>query len=251
MVKKIVFIVLVFFVMVKVVAQKKISGKVLMSEGLALEQVLVVNMKTGVKILTDADGEFKISAEETEELRLIRKGYERISHYIKSTDFEKKLIFKMQKPEVEIEEVVIANFSKGKMEKLQESIGVPHVKKGTPSSPRVANLKSVLSSILSLSPSLNLNDIQDLVTGDSRRRKALYKYENFQEKVYWVKDRIEVEFFTKREIPEERITEFITFAITEKTEIKYYIKARNLVQIKNVLKNVLPTYVERLKKSDF
>lgn len=236
MMKRVVFVVLLFFVMGKSFAQEEVIGRVLTSDGLTLEQVLVVNMQTGVKAMTNDVGEFRIFAKATEELRLVRKGYERISYQVKNNDFENGLVFKMQKSAIEIEEVVIAKVSKEKMEKLQESIGVPQ----TTWKPRekVSEMKHVLLPLLV--GQLNLQAIQDLASGDSRRRKTLYKYEDFQEKVYWIKDRIEAEFFTEKGIPEERIIEFITFAITEKTELNHYIKTRNLIQIRNLLEKVLP-----------
>ena len=245
--KKIIFTLLIFLVMGKAFAQELV-GKVVTEENMKLENVMLFNLRNHQKAYTDAEGVFKILAQPTDEIRLVKKGYERLSHRVKNTDFGKELVFKMMKSEVEIEEVEI--ISKNKMEELQKNIGIRHVKKGTPSKPKPAEWKDLLKTVLNFSPAINLNTVEELANGDARRKKNLYQYEDFQEKVSWIQKRIETEFFTENGIPEERIPEFIGFSITEKTEINQYIKTRDVVQVRNLLEKTLPIYLERLKKQE-
>lgn len=237
---------LAFWGSVEVKAQSELRGKVLSEDGVELNKVLIINMKTGHKLYANSEGMFKILTNEAEEIRIIRDGYHRISYIVKSSDFEREILFKMKKSETLIDEVVITKVSKDKLDKLNQDLGIPNVKKGTASRPKPAEWKDVLGSVLFLNP--DLNAIQDLITGDARRRETLYKYEYFQESVVWIKDRIDPNFFVEKGIPEERISEFIGFAITEKTEIKTHIKTRNIIGIQNLLEKVLPIYLKRLNE---
>lgn len=243
--KKIIVLFLIFGNMGWGLAQE-ISGKVLTEEGLYLSKVLIINIKSGTKSYSDNEGEFYIEAKNTDEIRLVSEGYERISYFVKVSDFGQKLTFKMKKSAQEIPEVVITKVSKEKLDELDKSIGVPR----TNWKPRdkVREATDIFSPLLSLSPAINLQAIEDVITGTSRRRKALYQYEDFQENVAWVKDRVGVAFFQEKGVPEERVTEFITFVITEKAEIKNAIKRRDIRQIEKLMEAVLPVYLKRLSE---
>lgn len=240
--KKIIVLFLIFGNMGWALAQE-ISGKVITEEGLDLNKVLIINIKSGIKSYSDNEGEFRIEAKNTDEIRLVSEGYERISHFVKVSDFGQKLTFKMKKSAQEIPEVVITKVSKEKLADLKKSIGLPEPIKTKPYVPTTKDV--VLPMLLG---QLNIQGMQDLITGDARRRRTLYQYEDFQENVEWVRDRIGVAFFQEKGVPEERVTEFITFAITEKAEIKNAIKRRDIRQIEKLMEAVLPVYLKRLSE---
>ena len=42
--------------------------------------------------------------------------------------------------------------------------------------------------------------------------------------------------------------EFISFALTEKSELSAYVKKRNLTQVRSLLEQVFPIYLKRLRE---
>ena len=68
-------------------------------EGIALERVLVINMRNKEQVHTSSNGEFKIAANISDEVRFVKKGYDRISHIVKSADFDKHILLQMRKSE--------------------------------------------------------------------------------------------------------------------------------------------------------
>lgn len=230
------------FAVLLINAQGKIEGIVRTEDDIPLENVLIINIKTGAKTNSSNTGAFSIEAKVSDEIRLVRKGYDRLSYLIKANDFGQILNFKMTKTPTEIQEVVISKISKKNLEKLKESIGVPAP--AEKSRPKVPTTKQVLMPILG--GRLDIQGIYDLASGDARRKKNLYKYEDFEENVMWIKDRIEPKFFIDKGVPEERVIEFIGFTITERNDIISLIKKRNILKVEEVLERVLPTYLSRL-----
>ena len=74
--------------------------------------------------------------------RFVKKGYDRISHIVKSADFDKHILLQMRKSETIINEVVI--IPKSKIDRLKKDIEVPTVKKGTVFKPKPAKWKDVV-----------------------------------------------------------------------------------------------------------
>ena len=110
--KKLNILFCIFFFAVQISAQQFFSGKVTTEEGIALKQVLVINMRNKEQVYTSSNGEFKITANISDEFRFVKKGYDRISHLVKISDFDKHILLKMKKTETVIKEVVIIPKSK-------------------------------------------------------------------------------------------------------------------------------------------
>lgn len=228
-------------------AQEVIKGRVV-SEEVPLSQVLVMNMQTGEKSYTNTDGKFSILGKIGHELRLVRKGYDRMAHLVTTSDFSQELNFEMKPAETMINEIVITKVSKEKLANLQKSIGIPQANWKVREKGKVYSTKDALLPLLM--GGVNIQAINDLANGDARRRKNLYKYEDFQENVEWIRNRTDVGFWVEKGIPEERLSEFITFAIIEKPEIKSHIKSRNIIKVEETMQRVLHIYVNRLKESE-
>ncbi len=140
--KKLNILFCIFFFTIRISAQQFFSGKVTTEEGIALERVLVINMRNKEQVYTSSNGEFKITANISDEFRFVKKGYDRVSHIVKSADFDKQILLQMRKSETIINEVVI--ISKSKIDRLKKDIEVPTVKKGTESKPKPAKWKMLL-----------------------------------------------------------------------------------------------------------
>ena len=235
---KIIYITALFFSVLGF--SQSISGKVETEEGLSIGNVLVINIKTNEKVNTDENGKFTISAKLQDEIRFVKKGYDRVSHIVKSADFDKHILLQMRKSETAINEVVI--ISKSKIDRLKKDIEVPTVKKGTESKPKPAKWKDVLA--------LDIDAFEELITGNARRKKTRYKYEEMQADILQVKEFLGEEYFIENKIPSERIHEFLEFSIIEKPEIKKHMKTGNQTQIMMILEELFPIYHKRLETNN-
>ena len=235
---KIIYITVLFFSVLGF--SQSVSGKVETEEGLSIANVLVINLKTNEKVNTDENGKFTISAKLQDEIRFVKKGYDRVSHIVKSADFDKHISLQMRKSETIINEVVI--IPKSKIDRLKKDIEVPTVKKGTESKPKPARWKDVLA--------LDIDAFEELITGNARRKKTRYKYEEMQANVLQVKEFLGEEYFIENKIPSERIHEFLEFSIIEKPEIKKHMKTGNQTQIMMILEELFPIYHKRLETNN-
>ena len=235
---KIIYIAALFFSVLGF--SQSISGKVETEEGLSIANVLVINLKTNEKVNTDENGKFTISVKLQDEIRFVKKGYDRVSHIVKSADFDKHILLKMRETETVIKEVVI--IPKSKIDKLKKDIEVPTVKKGTESKPKPAGWKDVLA--------LDIDAFEELITGNARRKKTRYKYEEMQADILQVKEFLGEEYFIENKIPSERIHEFLEFSIIEKPEIKKHMKTGNQTQVMMILEEMFPIYHKRLETNN-
>ena len=235
---KIIYIAALFFSVLGF--SQSISGKVETEEGLPIGNVMVINLKTNEKVNTDENGKFTISAKLQDEIRFVKKGYDRVSHIVKSADFDKHILLQMRKSETAINEVVI--IPKSKIDKLKKDIEVPTVKKGTESKPKPAKWKDVLA--------LDIDAFEELITGNARRKKTRYKYEDMQADILQVKEFLGEEYFIENKIPSERIHEFLEFSIIEKPEIKKHMKTGNQTQVMMILEEMFPIYHKRLETNN-
>ena len=235
---KIIYIIVLFFSVLGF--SQSVSGKVETEEGFSIGNVLVINIKTNEKANTDENGKFTISAKLQDEIRFVKKGYDRVSHIVKSADFDKHILLKMRETETVIKEVVI--IPKSKIDRLKKDIEVPTVKKGTESKPKPAKWKDVLA--------LDIDAFEELITGNARRKKTRYKYEDMQADILQVKEFLGEEYFIENKIPSERIHEFLEFSIIEKPEIKKHMKTGSQTQIMMILEELFSIYHKRLETNN-
>lgn len=245
-----------FFLTIHFFGQQKITGKTLSENDMIVSSVLVVNISNDQKVYSNSLGEFSIDGSEKDEIRFIKKGYERASRKVVNAESPINVVL-VRIPE-EIEEVEIisttGDLSKDskrltkidKKEQLQKAIGLPK----PPEKPREvpAEVKKVL--LAAAFGNVDVQAVFDLISGKSRRQKRWYKYEDVQLDITWIRKRIDDEYFVKDGIPAERIPEFLEFSFLIKPEIRSYVKAKNINRVIFNLDSVLPIYVERLKQNN-
>ena len=206
-------------------------------------------MRNKEQVYTSSNGEFKITANISDEFRFVKKGYDRISHLVKISDFDKHISLQMRKSETIINEVVI--IPKSKIDRLKKDIEVPTVKKGTESKPKPAKWKDVVKiPPIPIVIAFDVSAFEELITGNARRKKTRYKYEEMQADILQVKDLLEEEYFIENKIPSERIYEFLEFSIIEKPEIKKHMKTGNQTQVMMILEEMFLIYYKRLKMNN-
>lgn len=247
---------LLFLLIFQYFFSQQVSGTITDEEENALPAVMVFNMKTEKFVYTSISGEFTIEASLNDELRFVRKNYDRNSKILKEENFIFPLRILMIRSAEEIEEVQVPayklsgdinkdakNLTKiDKVEQLQKEIGVPK----PPEKPREKPAEVTKDILLPLAfAQLNVQGIYDVVSGKARRQKNLYRYEDLQDNILWIRKRVSNDYFVKAGIPEEKISEFIQFSIGMKPEIPKYVKAGNLSRILLDMEETLPEYLGR------
>lgn len=237
---------------------QEVTGTVTDEDQNLLGGVLVFNMKTEQKTYTNLNGEFTIDASIRDELRFIRQGFERSSRIVNGHDFNTPFSITIIRNVQEIEEVKIPavrltgdlnrdsrNLAKfDKVAQLQRDVGVP----GPPEKPRERPSelgKNILLPLIGIPPTVNVQAIYNVVSGKAKRQKRLYKYEDLQDNIAWIRGKVGDDYFIKMEISLEKIPEFLQFSIGVKPEINKYIKARNLSKVLFILEETLPQYLKR------
>lgn len=235
-----------------------ITGKIVDDSNEDVSGVTVINMSTDKKVYSSSLGMFSIEASSNDELRFVKEGFRRQSKRVLTDGVNFQLLIQLFQIPKEIEEVkivkrltgdleqdsrIVAKVDKGEI--VRDAVGLPQPVGKMREKP--AEVKQVLLPILL--GNLNVQGAYDLISGKARKQKRLYRYDDLQEQIAWIRDRVEDDYFTKAGIPEDRISEFIEFSFVTKPQVRTYVKAKNLSGVLLRLEETIPLYVERLKKS--
>jgi hypothetical protein len=238
-------------------SQTTVSGKVSNENGIPLPGVLVVNISTDQKTGTDENGHFEIKANSGDELRFVRKNYERASVVVSSGSYFFGLNITMIYSPTDIEEVIVnpklsGDLSKDsksltkvdKLAQLNKDLGLPRAPEKMREKP--ADVKQdVIAPLLSLS--IKPQAIYDLLSGKARRQKNLYKFDDFQEKIAWLKSSINPDFFKENNIKETQISDFLNFALLKSNDLSNSFKTKNSDKAEFILLGFVPEYLKRSK----
>ena len=251
------FLVFLFFCFSLHLFSQSVSGTVTDEEGNLLPAVLVFNLQTEKKSYTDLNGQFTIDAKLKEELRFIREGFDRSFKIINPGDFTYSFSLSMLRIPAEIEEVLVPVRLTGnldidsrnltrfdKVAQLRAEIGVP----APPEKPRekVADAKEdILKPLLRIPPMVNVQAVYDVISGKAKKKKRLYRYEDLQENITWIREKIGDEYFLKMNIPSQKISEFLQFSIGIKPDLNKYVKAKNISKVLLLLEETFPKYLNR------
>jgi hypothetical protein len=239
-------------------SQQTVTGKIVDDNGDNLSAVIVVNMTTDKKVYSNAEGMFSIEANPNDELRFVKQDFNRTSRRVLTNGINSQLfitlhqiprdvgevkIVKKLSGDLEVDSRIVAKVDKG--EQVRDAVGLPQPIGKMREKP--AEVKSVLLPILL--GNLNVQGVYDLISGKARRQKRQYKYDDLQEHILWVRNRVEDDYFTKAGIPADRISEFIEFSFAVKPQVRTYVKARNLSGVMLRMEETMPLFIERLKQN--
>jgi hypothetical protein len=238
-------------------SQQTVTGRIVDDNGEDLSKVIVINMSTDKKVYSDLQGIFSIDASPNDELRFVKVDFNRASrrvltngvnsplfitlHQIPRDVGEVKIVKKLT-GDLNVDSRIVAKVDKG--EQVRDAVGLPQPVGKMREKP--AEVKSVLLPILL--GNLNVQGVYDLISGKARRQKRQYKYDDLQEHIAWVRNRIDDDYFVKAGIPADRISEFIQFSFLAKPQVRTYVKARNLSGVMLRLEETAPLFIERLKQ---
>ncbi len=248
------FSVVLVFMVCCIVLSQTVRGKITDEDGNGLTSVTVMNISSDQKTYTNTDGTFSIDASAEDELRFIRVGYERASIQA-SYGIDKDLNIKLTRIAHDIEEVKVPNITgdltkdarsvekadKGRV--IQDAVGLPQPSGKMREKP--AEVKDVLIPIIL--GQLNVQGMYDLISGKARRQKRQYRYDDLQEDISWIRNRVEDEYFTKEGIPKERISELIEFSFLTKPQTRTFVRAKNLAGALLRMEEMIPVFKTRLQ----
>ena len=227
------------------ICSQTISGIVITDESVRLPKTLIINMSSDQKVFSNEAGEFSIIAKNGDELRIVKENYEREKVIVKNDYFLTVRLFKIP---MEIEEVNIENkkLADAKKEELRKSIGLPK----SPEKPRekpAEAVNDILMPLIGIPPTVKIQAIYDVLSGKSRRLRRLYKYEDLQEGLAWIKNNIDANYFSEAGIPPDKLNDFLTFSLRDEKVLRY-MKAKNVGGITVALDNNIGAYLEVLSR---
>ena len=234
------------FVLINVFAfSQTISGVVISEESSRLPKTLIININTDEKVWSNDLGEFSIGAKVGDEIRVVRENYERASINIVNDYF---LTVKLSKIPIEIEEVHIENqkIAEAKKEELRKSIGLPKAPEKSREKPAEA-VDDILKPLIGIPPVVKIQAIYDVLSGKSRRLRRLYKYEDLQEGLFWIKNNIDHDYFAEAGITSEKLNDFLLFSLQDE-KVLMYMKAKNVGGITVSLDSQINPYLERISR---
>ena len=207
-----------------------------------IPKTLIVNMRTNEKTYSDSQGSFTISAQIGDEIRFAKERYKLAKILITNSDQQ---IVRLEKIPQEIEEVrlINKNIVQSQEEGLRTSIGLP---KG-PEKPREKPV-DLKDDFLRIPPIVSIQNIYNAISGKSRRLKRLYKYEDLQEGLAWIRNNIDYQYFADAGIPAEKMNDFLMFALRDE-RVLMYMKAKNIGGITVEMDRQIDPYLEVLAVS--
>lgn len=222
------------------VCSQTISGVVVSEEDHPISKVLIVNMSSNQKVYTDNFGNFSIAGKMGDELRFAKEKYK--GERIKINNDLLKVILQQLPQEIEEVKIVNKRLAESQEEKLRKDIGLPKGPEKLREKPA-----DLADDFLRIPPKVNIQNIYDAISGKSRRLKRLYKYEDLQEGLVWIKTNVDLEYFAEAGISPEKFNDFLMFSLKNE-KVLMYMKAKNLGGLTVSLDNHIGAYLEKIGK---
>lgn len=260
----------VFFIIFSVTAfsQEYIFGKVKSEFGNEIVETVVINIRSGEKVLTDKDGNFMISAKPYDELRFVKSGFERFDKKIALEDYSKPLDVSLNKVPYLIPEVEIAFQPTGNLKKDSKTLDPPKKvvalnssmdsymktplsevppKLTTPSAFALRDLRTGQATILGINSGSIVSGIVGLLGKAKGQQLTTANYAETQEFYRRVKNEIDLSFYTSQGWDEEEIDRFLIYADNNFSLAKKYRNNFNSSAISNDMRLAYKEYVKTRK----
>lgn len=223
-----------------------VVGKTINEDGANVGGIQVVNVTTDAKAVSAFDGEFTISAKEGDEIRFVSVHYARFAMIVTADNLKNKLVVKLSPF---VQEIAPVNFEKMTLEektaRMYSNLGIPT----GPEKPReqAPPTREKVGTFNYLVSNLNVFNLYKNISGDARRMRSAYRYDDSQDDLTWVITNLGTRYFDENNIPPEKRRDFIQYAMG-KENVAMYIKARNITSVEFALSRYLPDYLKLLEK---
>ena len=253
-------------------SQQYIFGKVSGGSGSELPNVVIINMRTDEKILTDKDGNFIIAAKIGDELRFLKNSYDRNSFKIATENYSKPLNVTLEKSPFLIEEIELAFTPTGNLKKDSKALDAPRklvalqsslnaymrspmqevVAQATtvPSAFKSRDLREGTISLLSIGSGGGeglLSAVAGLIAPSKKTQLTTANYSETQEFYYRIKSTIDLSFYTEQGWDEEEIDRFLIYADQSYELAKKFRKSFDVAQISLSMRLAYKEYVKTRK----
>ena len=241
-------------------SQEYIFGKVKSEFGNEIADAIVINVRTDEKVLSDRDGNFMIASKPTDELRIVKSGFERFQVKITSENFTQPLNVALTKvpyliPEVEIafqptgnirkdsktldppKKVVALNSSMDTYMKSPSTEVQPRLK--TPSAFAGPNFSAGQVNVIGL-----VSAVVGLLTKATSKPITQANYAETQQFYNRIKLEVDLSFYTQQGWDEEEIDRFLIYADKSFSLAKKY---RDSFPIDRIAADMRMAYIEYIK----
>lgn len=252
---------LIFLCSIKIFAQSDyILGNVANDSGDKLPLASIHNLRTDQIVTSDKMGNFAIAAKPTDELRIVRQGYERKVVSLTSESFSKSLDVQLVTIPIEIEEVTLAFKPTGILKKdiarlnppakvtalnmamnnyMRTPLNEVAPKASTPSAFQQKDFSAGQLNVLGIAGA-----ISSLIKKAGESPKTTANYAEKQEFYKRVKAAIDLEYYTKYGLDEYDFDIFLAYADEQKSLSKNYRNNFNKAAIEFSLKEVFSEYLK-------
>lgn len=244
-------------------AQEYIFGKVVSESNTEMNEVMVLNVRTDEKTLTNKDGHFMIAARNFDELRFVKAGFDRITVKISPQNYSEPLNISLLKSPFPIEEVEIGFHASGDLKK--------DVKNLEPSKKTVA-LNNAMKMYMLTPPTevapilktpsafgqpdynagqVNILGVGSAITGliNKATKEPLTKANYAETQAFFreIKSTIDLSFYYKQGWDEYEIDRFLIYADDNFSLAKKYRKNFNVSAISSDMRMAYNNYVKTHK----
>ncbi len=224
-------------------------------QGVEYENVIVSNLQTGQTFITNMLGQFQVIAKPGDELEF--KGINVFEKYVIVTEdnYQKKSLFVLLEPLViPLNDLEVTGFKfSGNLEvdikrvQIRDTLSEAIAKMGIPVSRERDEWKHINTPVLSSITSLDLDALYDIISGEKKRKIALYNFNRRKELVKGVRAYFKDDFFTESlEIPIEEIDPFV-LTLIELGDLQAMFDAHDYYSIMAFMKELAPEYKKRLQ----
>ncbi len=239
-------------------SQSIVSGIVTTEEGARIGKVIVINISTDQKVVTNDFGEYNIPADYGQQLRFVKENFDRVSVIVKANSNINIVLIRLTKDieAVEVSKLKITgnisdDASRVKIDQsedaLRQSIGLPR----SPEKPRekaADAVDDILKPLIGIPPVVKIQAVYDVISGRAKRMKRLYRYEDQQDYITWIRSKIEEDYFVSAGIPTEHINAFLLFSLADPKVLRYA-KAKNTSGLIIAIEENIPKFLPRIRST--
>lgn len=250
---------------ISIYSQSIISGNTVSENGYVLQNVSVFNIKTNEQTISDDKGFFRIKANPNDEIRFVKKNYERVSKKISNKDFYNLISVTLIQLPTEIEEVDLKfnptgnferdmNFGNSKKKKqLNEEIEQyikthpeqQKEKKNMTSTFGVHDMNQGQVSLLSVGTGGSggvLGLVAKQIIKKDKHKPNYSEIQNFHRKI---KESFYGDYFIQQGLDEFQFDSYLVYLDNKYRFSEKYFNNFNTFEIEKKLKNLLQDYINK------
>ncbi len=241
-------------------AQQYVFGKVISEDGIELGGVVVMNMHSEEKVLTDKDGIFMIKALENHELRFIRARFDRTAVKIKPEHFQSSLRIELKHSPELIEEVEIGFVPTGniktdiaklepsaKVKALNENMSAYMKTKPTEVPPQLRQPSTIAVGPNYSAGQVNLLGLIGYAIKKTQKQKTTPNYAEQQAFYRRVKEEINMNYYTGYGLDEFEFEQLLIYADKKYNLSKNLRSNFSIATIDSYLKTALKDFLNTRK----